>query len=114
MESLLTKVGWYNGWNGGGNGGNGKDEPIPIWDGSAPAKNFKPWLRDLRIWRHETNLHVSKHGLKLAKSFKYGTWMKAAADRVPEEQLVTEQAWGLILTEILTILKPYLDFKATC
>ena len=103
--------GWYTSWNNGGNGGNGKDEPIPIWDGTAPAKNFKPWLRDLRIWRHETNLPLSKHGLKLAKSFKYGSWMKAAADRIPEEQLVTEQAWGLILTEILTILKPYLDVE---
>ena len=89
----LPEQGWnYSGWNSGGSGQGGKEEPIPFWDGNNPAKNLKPWLRDLRMWRHETNLPASKHGLKLSKSFKYGSWMKTAADRVPEEQLVADQA----------------------
>ena len=37
--------------------------------------------------------------------------MKQAAERVPEEQLYTKEAWELILKEILTSLKPYLDIE---
>ena len=52
-----------------------------------------------------------KHGLKLARSFEANSWLKAAADRIPEEMLVTTEAWELILQEILQSLKPYLDVK---
>jgi len=38
--------------------------------------------------------------------------MKAAADRISEDDIVTEQAWELILRDILEGLKPYLDVEA--
>jgi hypothetical protein len=37
--------------------------------------------------------------------------MKNAADRVPEDLLVTGEAWRLIMLEILKICKPYLDVE---
>jgi len=86
-------------------------EPVPKWDGKNPGLKLKPWLKQLRIWRQETAIPVSKHGLKLYRSFESGSWLKSAADRVPEEALFTEKAWGLILTEILNNLKPYLDVE---
>ena len=63
------------------------------------------------MWRHSTSTPAIKHGLKLYWSFDQGSWMRNAADRVPEEKLYTTEAWSLILTEILTSLKPYLDIE---
>ena len=37
--------------------------------------------------------------------------MKAAADRIPEDVLVTDKAWELILRDILEALKRYLDVE---
>ena len=48
---------------------------------------------------------------KLYRSFEQGSWLRSAAERVPEEILVTEEAWALIMTEILQNLKPYLDIE---
>ena len=65
----------------------------------------------MRIRRQETSIPVSKHGLKLYRSFEQGSWLMQVAERVPEESLYKEEAWELILTEILTNLKPYLDIQ---
>ncbi len=98
-------------WNNWMDKDSGDKEPIPKWDGTRPASKLKPWLKDLRIWRQGTATPVQKHGLKLYKSFDSGSWLKAAAERISEEQLYTPEAWGLILKEILTELKPYLDVE---
>ena len=87
----------------------GDKDPVPKWNGSNIAKMLKPWCRDLRLWRAETSVPRNKHGLKLFRSFEAGSWLKSAADRVPEEMLVTGDAWRLIMMEILKVCKPYLD-----
>ena len=89
----------------------GDKDPIPKWNGTHIAKMLKPWCRDLRLWRAETSVPHHKHGLKLFRSFEAGSWMKSAADRVPEETLVTGDAWRLIMLEILKVCKPYLDVE---
>ena len=99
---------WNQQWHG---GSRGDKVPIPKWDGSQPGRRLKPWLKELRIWRRETEMPVAKHGLALYRSFEANNWMKQAAERVPEEQLYTREAWELILKEILTTLKPYLDVE---
>ena len=38
--------------------------------------------------------------------------MRACADRIPEEQLLTDKAWNMILREILYYCKPFLDAEA--
>ena len=84
----------------------------PKWDGNNPSKKLRTWLKDLRQWRVETQHPTWKHGMLLAKTFEAGTWMKDAAERAaPEPINWTDQAWELILTEILTQLKPYLDIE---
>ena len=89
----------------------GDKDPVPKWNGSNIAKMLKPWCRDLRLWRAETAVPRSKHGLKLFRSFEAGSWLKSAADRVPDEMLVTGDAWRLIMMEILKVCKPYLDVE---
>ena len=100
---------WH--WNRWYDGDRGDKEPVPKWNGQNPAKNLKPWLRDLRIWRQETSVPVYKHGLKLYRSFEANSWMKLAADRIPEEKLYGADAWPLILNELLVHLKPYIDVQ---
>ena len=99
-----------NAWAGFGNTRSKK--AIPKWDGKNPAKTVKTWLKDFRMWRQETELPQWQHGRELQTSFESGTWMRAAAERaVPEEQTFSNEAWELILTELLTALKPYLDIE---
>lgn len=92
---------WNQQWP---SGGRGDKVPVPKWDGSQPGRRLKPWLKELRIWRRETEMPVAKHGLALYRSFEANNWMKQAAERVPEELLYTREAWELILREILTTL----------
>ena len=95
---------WYD-------GNRGDKDPVPKWDGKNPARTLKPWLRELRLWRHETSIPANKHGLKLYRSFEQGSWMKQLAEKIPEEELLTANAWELILREILVTMKPYLDVE---
>eukprot|EP00973_Karenia_brevis_P028729 3962255-Karenia_brevis.AAC.1 len=37
--------------------------------------------------------------------------MRTCADRIPEEDLLTEQAWGMILNEMLYYCQPFLDIE---
>ena len=90
-------------WNRWYEGDRGDKDPIPRWDGKHPARSLKPWLRELRIWRQTTSEPVHRHGLKLARSFEKGTWLAQCADRIPEEQLVSPEAWGKILEQILVV-----------
>ena len=87
-------------------------EPIPEWDGRHPGKYLRDWLKKLRLWRHETTMASDRHGLTLFKSFKKGTPLYEATCSIPEETLYSEQAWGVMLKEILTKFRPYLQLEA--
>ena len=43
----------------------------------------------------------------LKKSFYDDTWLKQAADRVPEDMVFTLECWDRILEEILAAMKYY-------
>ena len=86
----------------GGTGNSRSKKPIPKWDGQNPAKTVKIWLKDLRMWRQETELPAWQHGRELQQSFEPSTWMRSAAKRaVSEEATFTEDAWRLILTDTI-------------
>ena len=84
---------------------------LSTWDGKNPSRHLKSWLRELREWRQVTTAPAFQHGYMLKKSFYDDTWLKQAADRVPEEMVFTNECWDLILKEILTGMKPYLDIE---
>ena len=85
---------WNNNWQNWNqwSGSRGDKIPFPKWDGSHAGRRLKPWLKELRMWRRETDVPVQKQGLALYRSFDAGNWMKQAAERVPEEQLYTSEA----------------------
>ena len=49
--------------------------------------------------------------MKLRKSFPEGSWMRSCADRVPEQLLFTDDCWWMILREILTEMRPFLNIQ---
>ena len=82
---------------------------IPTWKGNDPARNLKPWLRELRMWRHGTSIPVSMHGVKLFHSFDRDSKMKQLALRVPEEKVYTIEGYDLIMAEILPQYRMFLE-----
>ena len=86
-------------------------EPIPKWDGTQPAARLRPWLRELRLWRMNTSIPLHRHGYLLSQSFPEHSWMRQCAHRLPEEVMLTDRCWDLIMTEILTQMKPFLDIE---
>ena len=58
-----------------------------------------------------TAFPIQQHGIKLMRSFENESWLKAAADRVPEATLLSDQGYEAILTQIITHLKPFLDLE---
>ena len=88
-----------------------KIQYTPKWDGKHPAKRLRGWLRELREWRQVTTAPALRHGYLLKKSFQDDTWLKNAAERIPEEAVFTAECWELILREILAAMKPYLDVE---
>ena len=102
-----TDYDWRQNW---WQGGQEKD-PVPKWDGKNPAKSLKPWLKELRLWRHMSTIPEFRQGYALAKSFPADSWLKQCADRVPEEKLLSKDAWRLIMREILAAMKPYRFLK---
>ena len=100
--------GWYN--NAPGSSPEGKD-PIPKWDGTHPAQRLRPWLKELRMWRQLTVAPSWRHGHMLMQSFPEHSWMRQLSGRIPEESILTDECWEIILREILTHMKPYLDIE---
>ena len=63
------------------------------------------------MWRQLTNYPAHSHGIKLMRSFEPESWLKSAADRIPEEVIMSEKGYSAILAEIVNIMKPYLELE---
>ena len=62
-------------------------------------------------WVHVRVLRFAVHGIEEHHHVELLRGPIQAAERVPEEQLYTAEAWEMILREILTGLKPFLDVE---
>ena len=51
---------------------------------------LKPWLRSLNLWRHDTAVTPTKHGVKWFRSLGVGSDLRSVADMVPDDILLTE------------------------
>ena len=80
-------------------------DPPPSFDGT-PEK-FKQFLRELRLWQHETDIPVKKHGAKLVRQLSGAA--KAAADEVPVEEVVSEQGVEHVLKKLREHYQPHLE-----
>eukprot|EP00973_Karenia_brevis_P078571 10907895-Karenia_brevis.AAC.1 len=59
----------------------------------------------------EDSIPKFRHGYMLQRSVE-GSWMRNGADMIPEEDILTDAARGMISQEILYSRKPFLDIEA--
>eukprot|EP00435_Cladocopium_sp_Y103_P026760 s1698_g6.t1 len=80
-------------------------DPPPMFDGDIDQ--FKSFLRDLKIWRHETDVPVRKHGAKILRCLSGSA--KAVCDEIDVDQLLTEQGADMIVTKLKEYFAPHLE-----
>ncbi|OLP94116.1 DNA topoisomerase 3-alpha [Symbiodinium microadriaticum] len=87
-----------------GNGSNWKDrEPPPTFDGRNPDKAFPRWLKELELWKFETEIPKEKWGVKVFRQLQGSA--KAVADSMSFEELACEKG----LDNLMKILKEHYD-----
>ena len=57
-------------------------DPVPTWDGKAPEKNLKPYLKALRFWRRDAVVPEHRQCVKLYKSLNTNGELRAAVELV--------------------------------
>ena len=95
-----------NGEADGASNGVWKDkDPPPSFDGEIDQ--FKGYLRDLKIWRHETDVPPRKHAAKMLRGLTGPA--KAICDEIEVDQLLTESGADLIVTKLKEYFQPHLE-----
>ena len=84
-----------------------KDLP-PEWDGKDPAKNLRPYLKSLRFWKQGTVVPLRRLGAKLYQSLPLGSLHRSAVELIPEEQLMSERCYDLVVGAIEACYESYL------
>ena len=72
-------------------------DPPPKFAGESPEE-FRRWLRDLALWRHETDVIPTKQGTKLFRSLSGPA--RDAVDELPVETLISERGVEAILEKL--------------
>ena len=87
--------------------GTSKDrDPPPAFDGTNPDA-LKQYLRDLTLWRWETDVPKLKHAVKVIRQLS-GT-ARAAADELSVEQLQSEGGIELVIAKLKEHFQPHLE-----
>ena len=87
-----------------GNGSSWKDrEPPPTFDGRNPDKAFPRWVKELELWKFETEIPKEKWGVKVFRQLQGSA--KAVADSMSFEELACEKG----LDNLMKILKEHYD-----
>lgn len=95
-----------NGAAGAGDGPVWRDEdPPPVFDGDVDR--FKGFLKDLKIWQHETDVPTRKHGAKILRCLSGSA--KAVCDEIEVDKLLTEQGADLIVSKLKEYYQPHLE-----
>ena len=82
-------------------------EPPPYFDGEDPAKNFKPWLRELELWAFDTEVPAAKHGTRILR--RLGGAAKAAANELETSEILGEKGKDNILAKLKEYFSPHLE-----
>eukprot|EP00435_Cladocopium_sp_Y103_P009169 s1995_g2.t1 len=80
-------------------------DPPPSFEGDVDS--FKGYLRDLKIWRHETDVPARKHAAKMLRCLSGPA--KAICDEIEVDQLLTEGGADLIVTKLKEYFQPHLE-----
>ena len=89
----------------GASGGRDRDPP-PAYDGSSP-EGLKQFLRDLELWRWETDVPKVKHAVKVLRQLTGSA--RAAADEVSAAQLQSEEGVAAIVTKLKEHFQPHME-----
>eukprot|EP00435_Cladocopium_sp_Y103_P031408 s420_g7.t4 len=81
-------------------------DPPPAFDGTNPDA-LKQYLRDLALWRWETDVPRLKHAVKVLRQLSGSA--RSAADEVSVEQLQSEGGVDLIITKLKEHFQPHLE-----
>ena len=80
-------------------------DPAPQFDGGA--ERFKGWLRELTLWKHDTDVPKAKHGTKVYRQLSGAA--KSAVDEVPVEEIGKETGLDKIIAKLKEHFEPYLE-----
>ena len=90
-----------------GHPGGGRDRNLPpFFDGSDPNL-YKRYVRDIELWRHETDVPKEKHGVKMLRQLS--GIARAAADELRVAELINEKGGEAILAKLKEHFDPYLE-----
>ena len=85
---------------------------MPTWDGKAPEKNLKSYLKALRFWRRDTVVPEHRQGVKLYKSLSTNGELRAAVDLLDEAVIMSPQGWEAIIKVVERTYGLYLEADA--
>ena len=81
-------------------------DPPPAFDGKNPDE-LRRYLRDLKLWRWETDTPKVKHAVKMLRQLSGPA--RAAADELSVEVLMTEEGADGIVTKLKEHFQPHLE-----
>lgn len=80
-------------------------DPPPAFDGSE--ESFKQFLRNLELWRHETDIPRVKHGAKLLRQLTGSA--RAVADELTVTEITSESGVDKIVERLTSYFQPHLE-----
>lgn len=80
--------------------------PAPWFDGTKPER-FKQCVKEVKLWRHETDIPRNKHGAKMLRQL--GGAARAAADELEVDDVIGESGADKILAKLTEHFAPHLE-----
>ncbi|CAK9090327.1 unnamed protein product [Durusdinium trenchii] len=80
-------------------------DPPPGFDGDV--EKFKGYLRELKMWRHETDVPPKKHAVKMLRALTGPA--KAVCNELEVEALLTEAGADAIVNKLKEYYQPHLE-----
>ena len=82
-------------------------EPPPTFDGRQPDKSFPKWLKELDLWKFETEIPKEKWGVKVWRQLEGSA--RAVADSLTFEELACEKGLDNLLKVLKEHYEPHLE-----
>ena len=82
-------------------------EPPPVFDGRQPDKSFPKWLKELDLWKFETEIPKEKWGVKVWRQLEGSA--RAVADSLTFEELACEKGLDNLLKVLKEHYEPHLE-----
>ena len=81
----------------------------PVWDGAAPEKSLRPWLRAQLYWVSKTRSGVNSWGQKLYEALRADSLPRLLAETVDDTVVLSEFCYEAIMRKLLSKYAPYLE-----